>query len=128
MAELETPLFGAFNSLKGALKAYQQEIQASIILKIAIAVAILVAAMVVLSQIDPAGLKQALVGMTALFAQLGATLVIVQKYGLGNDGFKTVAASVMLLTIAAAVLILATAVRQLSGYSREKRTNSNRGP
>jgi hypothetical protein len=103
---------GTFDQLTNALKAMQQNVQASIILKIGIALGVLALAVLVLSRIDPEALKKALIAMTVMFAQLMATLYAFTKMNFAG-GMTKAAAALVLLAIATS--ILAGAVQKLSG-------------
>lgn len=101
-----------FGQLTDTLKAMQQSIQATTILKIAIALGVLAASLWVLSRINPEDLKKALIAITVLFAQLMATMFAFSKMTFGPQMAKAAAALVLM---AIAVNILATAVKRLSG-------------
>jgi len=111
---------GTFGQLTDTLKTMQQSVKADIILKIAAAVGILAASLWVLSTIEPArlatalgGIAALLVGLTLVMKSMISTIDSMDKKGLATMG-TMVSASVMLLALAGAVLILSVAVKNLS--------------
>lgn len=106
-----------FGQLTDTLKAMQQSIQATTILKIAIAVGVLAASMWVLSKINPEDLKKALIAITVLFGQLMITMYAFSKMSFGPEMAK---AGTALLLLAIAVNILATAVQKMAGLDWEQ--------
>lgn len=101
-----------FGQLTDTLKAMQQSIQATTILKIAIAVGVLAASLWVLSKIDAESLKKSLIAISILFGQLMGVMFAFSKMSFGPEMAKAAAALVLL---AIAVNILATAVKKLAG-------------
>lgn len=114
-------LKGALSSIKGvldgvrsSLEAYQQNLKASTLLKIAGAVALLSASLVVLAGIDSEKLTTALAAMTAEFAELIGALYALEAIG-GGKGFKNIRKVVgAMIPLAAAILILSFAMKNLS--------------
>lgn len=113
---------GTFDQLKKTLKSFQQDTAPDIIMKIAIAMGILVAALWVLSRIDAGDLKNALLALGGLFAQLAATIVLINKYGISQSG-KVAATGAVIIALASAVLLLATAVKMLGGMEPRELAN-----
>lgn len=102
-------------SITGALSSMQHALQAATLLQIAAAIGIIAVSMNILAKIDAAGLARASAAITVMFAQLMGSMIAFQKIS-GFAGFAKmpfVAGSLILL--AAAVVILAQAVKQLSG-------------
>ena len=108
-----------------SLKALQAEIKANILIKIAVAVGILAAALVTLAAIDPNKLTGALLSITVLFAELAATMKILDSTLSGPGGlasFSKVGGA--MITMSVAVLILASALKKLSTIETEKLSGS----
>jgi tape measure domain-containing protein len=106
---------GILNGVGGCLESFQNRLKAETLKKIAVAVAILAASLLVLSFIDGDKLTTALTTITVLFAELMASMSIFSRIA-GN--MKGVAkASGAMITISIAVLILASALKVLSGMN-----------
>ena len=98
-----------FDQLTNTLKTMQQNVKATIILKIAIAVGILVGAIYVLSQLDPKKLAIALGGLSAIFIQIGLAVKFITF-----DQKGMVAAGTGIILLAVAIRILAGAVAEIA--------------
>jgi tape measure domain-containing protein len=99
----------------GTLKGMQNALNAATLLQIAIAVGILALSMNTLSKIDAEGLTRASAAISVMFGQLLGSLAVFNKF-IGAAGFaKLPFVMGSLILLAAAVLILAQAVKQLSG-------------
>ena len=107
---------GVFDQLTEHLKTMQQQVKADIIMKIAIAVGLLAAALFVLSKLDVKSLAVGLGGITAIFVELAAMMLIINKLDFTNIVGAGKAATALLL-ISAAVLILSIAVKDLAQLS-----------
>lgn len=107
-----------FDSVRGALEAYQKSIKAKTLLTIALAVGVLAASIWVLSTIDAKGAIIALAGITTAFGGLMLSMVMMNKLlsskdnPLKLDSMKSLVLSMM--GIATAVFILAVAVKKLA--------------
>ena len=102
------------NAAREALEAWQNNLQTETLLKIAGAVAVLAASLILISTIDGAKLFTALGGMAAIMAELSLAYIAMMKYGgVGSWFSKGIGGS--LLAIATSVLILAGALKILSG-------------
>ena len=109
---------GILSDVRGCLQAYQQQLKAGALLKIAAAIAILAAALYLLSSIDSGSLGTAVLSITSLFAELVGSMILMQKFGgktsiLDSTGSK-------LIKMSLAILILASALKSLSGLSWEQ--------
>lgn len=105
---------GMFDSVRGSLEAYQTNLKSNILLKIAIAVGILALSMTALSKIDPERLGSALAAMTMLFGELIGSMVAFEKLLIG-PGFKAMfTLPVIMIAMALAISILASAMLKLS--------------
>lgn len=111
------------DKITGPFKAMQQSIKADIIMKIAKAIAILVASIFVLSTIDPGRMGVALLGITALLAELSGAVTAISKLTTDADAnrFKQLGASMAAFAIAIGILALAT--KALSGIEPDKLLN-----
>lgn len=112
-------------SVGDALKSWQQELQAKILLKIAGAIAILAASILVIASIDEKKLAISLGTITALFAELmGALAIFARISGKVTGVFK---ASMAMTSMAVSVLILAGALKILSSINGEDLVKSLSG-
>lgn len=119
---------GMFSSFKGigknikdtldaareALEAWQQNIKADTLLKIAGAVAVLTASLILLSSIDGQKLAVSLAGMAAVMGELSLAYIAMMKYG-GTSSMFSKGIGGSLLAMATSILILAAALKILSG-------------
>lgn len=99
---------GTLDGLRGTLEAYQSKINAEKIKTIAIAIGILAVSLLILTLLPSDKLLNASLAITALFANLGAAMVTLDKSG---GGGKKAAANMLLMS--AAILVLSTALKQL---------------
>lgn len=106
---------GIFDDLRGCLTAYQEQIKAGILLKIAAAVGILAASLVAISLIDSEKLVGSLGAITVVFADLVASMAILQR----QEG-KLRGVGVTMLEMAAAVLILSSALKKLGELDNDE--------
>jgi len=113
------PIAGAFDGLKGVLKAYQNDLNAEIIMKIAKAVAILAASLLVLSLIEPSKLKSAITSLTTLFADLIGSFIVLERANKKSKFMNMVAIGAAFEEIAIAMLILSAAMTQIAKLSWE---------
>lgn len=110
----------AIEGFTGVLKGMQNTLNAAALLQIAIAVGILALSMNTLSKIDAAGLARASTAIATMFGQLLGAMVVFNKF-IGVGGFaKLPFVMGSLILLASAVLILAQAVKQLSGLDWEE--------
>jgi len=104
----------AIEGFTGTLKGMQNALNAATLLQIAIAVGILALSMNTLSKIDAEGLTRGSAAISVMFGQLLGSLAIFNKF-IGTAGFaKLPFVMGSLILLAAAVLILAQSVKQLS--------------
>ena len=99
-------------SVKDSLVAFQNQLQAKVLMELAKAIAILAASLLVLSLIDPDRMTNALMGITFLFAELMGAMALFTKLGPGGKG--VVKTSAVLLIMSTSVLMLAGALKLLS--------------
>lgn len=100
-----------------SLTAWQKNIKAETLKKIAISIGILAASLWVLSGIDPEKLGSALGAITVLFVELIGAMKAFEKLDVSAKGAGK--ASVLMIGMSVAVLILASAVKKLSGLDFE---------
>lgn len=100
-----------------SLTAWQQNLKVDTIKSIAVAIGILAAALWVLSGIDPEKLGSALGAITVLFAELIGTMKAFDKLAINIKGTGKII--VLMIGMAAAVLILASAAKKLSDLDLE---------
>ena len=111
-----------FGSVRDALKAWQQELQAKTLLKIAAAIAILATSILVISTIDKERLMASLGAITMLFAELMAAMAVFTKIAGKVTGVAK--ASVAMVSMSISVLILAGALKTLSSIDGQDLTKS----
>ena len=109
---------GILDGVRGCFEAYQTQLKANALLKIAGAIAILAAAILVISFIDSEKLSASLGAVTVLFADLMASMGIFTKIS-GNFGGVT-KACVAMISLSIAVLILASALKKISGLEMDE--------
>lgn len=105
------------DQVKDSLKAYQNQINAKILLTIAIAVGILAAALFLLSGIDGAKLAAGLGAITVMLGELMLALFIFTKIGPISKG--AIASVALLIGLSIAIAILAGAMKTLAGLDWE---------
>ena len=118
---------GAFGSItdtldavKESLMAYQNNLNAGTLLKISSAIALLAGALLILSTIDEANLDSALTGITVLFIELIAAMGVLMKISAGTKFKGFLQVPTMFIILSTSILILASAVKKLSGLSWEE--------
>ena len=100
-----------------ALETWQQNLQASTLMKIAAAIAILAGALLLLASIDGKKLATSLAGLGVVFAELAGAYMMIAKVG----GIKrSIGVSSSLLSMSVSMLILAGALKMLSTISVEE--------
>lgn len=114
------------DSARGAIKAWQTEIQAEAILKIAEAVGILAVALWVISQVDADRVLGSLGAVTALLIEVAGVMGIATKMSKNSnalqglaDGMQMDMIAKALITISGAVLLLAIALKKCEGLDWE---------
>lgn len=114
-------IVSAFNAVKSSLWTFNKSIKYDNIMKLAKALFILASAMLIISLIDTDKMISSMTAITALIAEL---MAVIKFYGdLGKTKIKgslaIISASNGLINMAMAVLILASALKKLSGISWE---------
>ena len=99
---------------KEALEAWQRDLQAGTLLKIAGAIAILAGSLMLLSTLDPVEIGTGLMGIVGIIAALMGAYVGILKAG-GAKGLMGI--NSYLITMAASLLLLSTAMKILSTIS-----------
>lgn len=104
----------AIDGFTNTLKTMQTTLRAATLLEIAVAIAALTVSAVALSKIDSQGLTRALTAMSVMFAQLMASLAIIEKIP-SNKGFlKLAVISGAMIGLALAIDLLTVAVSKLA--------------
>lgn len=102
-------------NMTGSFKTMQSTLKATTLLQIALAIGVLSVSLSILAKINPEDLTKASAAITVMFGQLMGSLAVFQKF-IGSAGFaKLPFVMGSLILLAGAVLILAQAVKQLSG-------------
>ena len=115
-------LKGALDGIGGTLEGMQKKLKADALIRIAGAIGILAVSLAILAGIDPDRLASSAVGMgVALGALLLATKIMSQVSELSaKDSAKMILLGVVLIQMATAVTILATAMRIMGQLSWEE--------
>lgn len=108
---------GMFNGVTDTLGAMQAQLKAKTLLAIAVALAVLTASIVALSMIDSKKLTSALAGMAVMFTQLLVGMTILDRVSTSTGFLKLPFITAALIPLAAALVILASAVKMMSGLS-----------
>ena len=117
-------LLAGITELKDAILdtfgAIQSQIKSKTLMNIAIAIAVLTASLVALSMIDSNKLGSSLGVVTVLFGELFGTMAAFEKIMGGSklNSISSVAKSMIVLS--AAVLVLASAMKKISGIDSDK--------
>ena len=107
---------GILDSVRDCFTAYQEQLKAGTLLKIAGAIAILAASLLVLSTIEEDQLMSAITAITVLFGELVGSMSMISKIG-SNAGLVKVGAA--MIAVSVAVLIMASALKKLSGIDSD---------
>ena len=105
------------DSVREAIGAWTANIKSKTLRNIAVSVAILAAALIALTLVDSDKLTVALGMITALFAELVASMTALDKLTGNNKRIKTL--SSVLVALSAAVLILSLSLKVLAGIDGE---------
>jgi len=100
------------DSARGALETWQKSIRANTLIKIAGAVAILAAALIALSFVDSAKLRDGLIGVSVLLAEVLVTMELLNRFKV--QGIAGAATSMVIM--AGAVSVLASALLKLKEF------------
>ena len=119
VAEQGAGFFGGFkdifDGIKGCLESYQKSLQADTLIKIAGAIGILAVSLVALSLIDSVKLTSAVSAMSVMFAELVASMGILNKISGGGTFGSIAKIATVMLTLSTSMVILSAAVANLSG-------------
>lgn len=103
---------GILDGVRGSLESYQQNLKASILLKIGIAISLLAASIVAISLIDSGKLVSSLAAIGTLFGQL---LIAMKLYSMiGEFKGKVIKSSIVMLAMSTSILILSHAMDNIS--------------
>ena len=110
------------DGIQGCLEAWQSNLKAGTLLKIASAIGILAASLFVISGIDESKLGSSLAAIGGLFAELISALAILEKINSGSikplssivSSLSGIARTVQMIGLGAAILILTTAMKNIS--------------
>lgn len=110
---------GVLGQVKSSLEAYQTSLKAETLMKIAKAIALLAAAILVISLIDSNKLTASLGAITVLFADLMASMALINKVGV--SGVKSTATLIStMMSMSMAILILSGALKIVAGLDAEQ--------
>lgn len=105
---------GVLGQVKSSLEAYQTSLKADALMKIAKAIALLAAAILVISLIDSDKLTASLGAITVLFADLMASMALINKAGV-SGAKSTVTLISTMMSMSTAILILSGALKVVAG-------------
>jgi hypothetical protein len=103
-----------FGALSDTMQAFQNKLKADMLIRIAIAIGILTASVVILSLIDVAKLRTALVAITVMFVQMAGALALLDRMVEGGSVFRLTGLSTALILLATSLVIMASAVSILA--------------
>lgn len=114
-------IVSAFNAVKSSLWTFNKSMKYDNIMKLAKALFVLASAMLIISLIDTDKMVSSMTAITALVAELMAVIKFYDTFGKTaiKDSVAIIAASTGLIQMSVAVLILASALKKLSGLSWE---------
>ena len=115
---------GILDSVRGCFEAYQQKIQADTLLTIAGAIGLLAASILVVASIDSEKLATSLGAITALFADLIASMSLLDKMS-GTKGAAQAASAMVSMSLA--VVLLAAALKTVAAIDSDKLTGGIAG-
>jgi tape measure domain-containing protein len=115
-------IVSAFNAVKSSLWTFNKSMKYNNIMKLAKALFVLASAMLIISLIDTDKMVSSMAAITALVAELMAVIKFYDAFGKTaiKDSVAIIAASTGLIQMSVAVLILASALKKLSGLSWEE--------
>ena len=102
-------------TVRGALSAYQNNLNANVLMKIAAAVGLLAVSLLLLSSIKPENMESGLTGITVIFAELVGAMAILLKLSDGAKLKGIFTLTTTMIAISAAILILSAALKNISG-------------
>lgn len=103
------------DSVKGCFEAWQTDLKANALLKIAAAIGILAVSILLIASINPGKLASSLGAITVLFTELMASMAIFSR--ISGNTLGLMKASTAMIAISAAVLLLSTALKNVSDLS-----------
>lgn len=104
---------GAFEGLTGSLEAMQTKLKAEALKAIAVAIVLLSGGLLLLSLIDPARLLDSVTAMTVMVGVLVGAMTALDRISGDKAVLKMVVIGAAMIQLAAAITIMATAVRIL---------------
>lgn len=110
---------GSFDALTDTLGSMQDKLRAEALVKIGIAIGILAGAVLILSFIDPTRLGLAVGAITALFANLAGTMVLIENLMKVTSGPKMAALAGSMVLMGGAMILLAAGVKMLADLDWE---------
>lgn len=110
LGSIKESVIGVIDAIGGRFSAMEKSINAKSLLTIAVAVGVLATSLLILASIDANKLGTALAGIAALFGELVGSFALVGKIG-------SVRGAGSLMLISTSLLILASALKSISGLS-----------
>lgn len=116
--DIASTISDTLSGVKDALQSWQNDLKASTLIKIATAIGILAASLTVLSTINQKDLGNALGSITAMFIELMAAMSVLNSMDMMNKKKSLFNGMyVGMISLAASILLLATALRIISGIN-----------
>lgn len=109
---------GALETVKDTIKTFQTDVKSKALLQIAIAIGILAVSLLILSSIDPQKMNTGLEGLIAAISGLVGAMAAIDK--IKTNPKNLIGNATGMILIAAAVSILAGAIKKLSDLSFEQ--------
>lgn len=115
-------IVSALNAVKSSLWTFNKSMKYDNIMKLAKSLLVLATAMLIISLIDTDKMVSSMTAITALVAELMGVLKFYDTFGKAalKDSAAIIAASTGLIQMSIAVLVLASALKKLSGLSWEE--------
>lgn len=110
------------DGVRSSLQAWQENLKSKTLLNIAIAVGILAASLLILSLIDSKKLSASLLAITGLFADLVASMSLLNKGGM-SGGIGAAGLAATLIAMSLSLLLLTFAVKQLASIDIDELGN-----
>ena len=106
----------ALDSVKGAFEGWQRSLNADVLKKLAISIGIIAVALLLLASIEPEKLSSAIIALGGIMSELAFTMKAIDKLNLKSAA----GAAFSMIEVSVAVLILSSAIKNISSLSWEE--------
>lgn len=114
------PVLDILDGIKGALEAWQRDLQAKTLLKIAAAIGIITVAVIALSGVESSKITASLGAVAAMIGELMAAMYAEGKLVGATDAKKLNSTAMVMIEMSVAVLIMASALKKMSEIDGER--------